>query len=357
MKLNKRIRLCALLFAVVFLFTGCLSAAYEFNYDGAEEYSTEDLQYFGSRIQNIQIHWYAGKVTFVESDERILRVVEEKELPEGADPETADRTSFLTDAEKMHWYIETVEKTDSETKETVAERTLHIEYCEANYLGTIPANKKHLVVQVPAGVNINAEVYDADVVIDKATLGSVVLSTTGGDIQINELNVNDMSIASVSGLVHIGELTAQKNIQLLTSLGFIKIGDVKAETLSVNNPLRGVDIGTATISGMMDLQSTAGLVSVGTLNAPDATISSLSGSVNVGIGECTKARVQTETGSILLSLALSGATLEFDTVNGRFTCDEYNQEGNKYIMGSGACKLKVITNSGNLSVKVPASEK
>ncbi len=355
MKLNKIIRLSVLMLAAVFLFAGCLSATYEYGYDGAEEYSTDSLKYFGNRIHNVQIHWYSGKVTFIESDAKLLDVVEQKILPAGSENSfNADKTPFLDDAEKMHWYVENVETVDPETQETVIERTLHIEYCEANYMEPIASNNKHLVVQVPPGVNITAEVYNADVVIEKANLGSLTLSTTGGDVQIGDLNVENMSIASVSGLVKIQNLTAKKNIQILNTTGLVKIDSVQAESMSVNNPLRGVDLENVMITDSINLQSTAGLLNVGKVTAKEATISSVSGGVNVGlVVGCEKVNINTETGGVFLTLADAlGATLEFNTVSGRLKCDSYSQEGNKYIIAKGVCKLQVNTTSGNLSIKL-----
>ncbi len=352
MKLKKIARLASFMLVAVFLFTGCLSATYDYSYESAEEYSTEPLWYYASMIHKVRVHWYAGSITVVQSDKEFLAVREEKLVVEDVQEGTVDKTPELSDDEKMHWYIEAVDQTDPLTGETTTERTLHIQFCASNYEKHIDPDQKQLVVEVAQGIDLSIEAYNADVTCGVATLGDVAISTTAGNVTIDELSAHDILIGTVSGNISVASMNVEKNIEILNTSGAVRAESIVAESVNINNPLKGMDIGTLLVSGKAELQATSGIIHIGEASANDLSVVATSGTVNMGLGRCEKSVLTTENGAVILTLSKDyGTTLEFNTISGHFTCSDYSMSGQKYVIGNGAGKLKVTTSSGNLTIK------
>ena len=172
-------------------------------------------------------------------------------------------------------------------------KVLRIEFCENGYRGDFPKNTKDLTLELPSDIRL-------------------------------ELN-------SVSGDVSMADPQKYSDLRINTVSGATKADDLKADNLQIN-----------TVSGD---------VRIAGLSSPKVKINSVSGNQFLGLADCEEVDAESVSGNITFTtLPAGGATIEYESTNGKLKGDDYKKSGENYIFGDGACRIEVDTVSGNLTI-------
>lgn len=167
-----------------------------------------------------------------------------------------------------------------------------------------------VTVRAPHGTDLDINTASANVVargqfVDasiKTASGSVRLDDAAGEVRIRTASGStecpslrrESSINSASGSVHVGSVSADTEIK--TASGRIDVDEVRSR-LEVRSASGSVEIGT--VAGDLHVETAAGRLHVGSFISGDATLTTVSGSVLVGVAQGTALHVDAE--------AISGA--------------------------------------------------
>lgn len=171
----------------------------------------------------------------------------------------------------------------------VEDRVLKVQFWESGYKAYAQAEEKALTIELPATVNT--------------------------DITINTV---------LSNITCQGELRSDF-AEFDTVSGIIEIDDIKSSSLKVNSVSGNINISSAT--------------------ANDISVANISGNIDLSVKAVKELEVSTISGNVGLKLNDVGATVEFDTVSGKYTA----KDGLK-VFGDGLAKISVETISGNLTI-------
>ena len=324
MKRNQKWLTLAALLIVACVFAGCMPAIRTSYYANADEYMSGNFAYFAEDIQKIQIHWYSGEIKFVQSDSQILSVTE--------------NSDSLKDKEKLHWFVD--------------EGVLRIEYCAASYSSRIPSGQKHLVVEVPAGIDLVVNNSSANITLGSHQLNSVDIYSISGNIYINSLTVKKADIGSISGAIRSGAITAEESVQLLTTSGIMDFQTIRAKTLSVSSVSGSISTGTVAVTQDAQIETVSGAIKAEQMEVNKAKISSTSGAIKIGVVNCGSVDMKTDSGEVSIALIDGmGATVAYRTTSGKFSAQEYKVSAENYIFGDGSCQIDVETVSGGVKVE------
>ncbi|MGB9111319.1 MAG: DUF4097 family beta strand repeat-containing protein [Acidimicrobiales bacterium] len=167
-----------------------------------------------------------------------------------------------------------------------------------------------VAVRAPHGTDLDINTASANIVargqfVDasiKTASGSVRLDDAAGEVRIRTASGStecpslrrESSINSASGSVHVGSVSADTEIK--TASGRIDVDEVRSR-LEVRSASGSVEIGT--VAGDLHVETAAGRLHVGSFISGEATLTTVSGSVLVGVAQGTALHVDAE--------AISGA--------------------------------------------------
>lgn len=309
----------------VFL-SSCLVAGtvYARGYADPEQYRIGNFEYDAEEVDCVAVNWYCGSVTVRESDAAKLQVSES-----GTD---------LADGERMHWYLDG--------------NTLRVEFCESGYIGGFLSRDKRLTIEIPSGIDLAVETTSAGIKAEISNLKELELLSTSGTIEVGEVEATDISLRSTSGSIHAEKLTAE-SVAVMTTSGEVKLGAVSAaETVRLQSTSGSVRSEEIRSGDSVAIGTNSGTIRVESLWSGNLGAESTSGSITVGILECTDARVESTSGSVKLTLGQNlGATLTVSSTSGSFSGSGYRFENGCYIYGDGACDITVRTTSGSVTVR------
>lgn len=320
-RIQKRMLFLALLI-IVCLLAGCLPVAWVASYSDAERYQVGNFTYSAKDVDSVYVHWYEGEVQFVESKNEQLKVYESGEdLPAAA---------------QMHWYLN-----DGE---------LRIEFCEANYAEPIASVKKHLVVELPAGIDLIVNDASADIIFGSHSFGEVAIYSISGRITLESLTAEKADIGTISGKLQLGEIIAQKKVRFVTTSGPIDVQTLSAKDMELSSVSGSVTVNSLTSTQNVNLQTTSGTITINTLVTNEAEILSGSGAVKMGVSRGKKVNVTTSGGAVEITLQNLGATVE-GTLTKNNVKKPYTLTNGKYVIGNGTCKIKLATSGGEVTVQ------
>ncbi len=342
MRFSKKWLLIAVLAAFTCLFVACIPTSHVSFYDHSDQYEVGNFTYNADGIDKVYVHWHGGSITFVQSDAATLSV--------------SESGTTLNDEQKLHWFIETEEKGKDEERTT--KRTLRIEFCESEYDGVIPSTEKQLTVEIPAGIELAIKDTAADVTMGDHELKDLDIYSTSGDITTGSLTVAGADIGSITGTIEIESLIATENVDMITTTGAIRVGTLQANAVDVNSVSGHVDVAAVSASTEVVIKTTSGSIKSNRMACSKVNIITASGKVEMGFGYCSAVNIETTSGKVDLAFdSRLGARVRYETLSGKFTCESYKMDGDKYVVSNGSCELTVYTTSGNLTVSSVKKEK
>lgn len=213
---------------------------------------------------------------------------------------------------------------------------LTIRYRAGTSLGSVKGSK-WLTVLVPDGI-----------------LGDVRIETTSADVQLNSLEVENLTVSTASGSVmptecyaKTADLSSISGGMVLSSLYADKL-DISTTSGNISGGVQSSTIGISSTSGDISLSSTGSVeqVKMQTISG-DVWFSLDDSSVLQAIG------VSTTSGDVSLGLPFDmGFTLKYATVSGSLDSSGYEmaQQNGSFIYNGGGCGINVETVSGDLEL-------
>lgn len=310
--MHQRIRRTALWMLCIFaaaLLSGCRGLSMGTDdrltgetYPDSEKYHTGAFAYEADKIKAVEVHWRSGEVEIAESDKAKLSVKESGALPEEA---------------ALHYLLE--------------DGVLKIRFCASGAKVRVKGSEKRLQLEVPKGIALSVH-------------------TTSARVKAETLRQHDILIASFSGSISLGEVTA-KSVDLTSSSGAIRGDSVSAGAIKSGTISGSIDFGTVSAE-KFDGSASSGFVTVNSLAVKTAEITTAGGRVNIGFAETEAAKIRTVGGNVALMLGQGGAEVLYEHSSGKLkTKRAYEQKGDLVVFGGGACKLIVETTGGNLEIQ------
>ena len=216
----KKIISCIFVLSFVFLLTGCKR---NYEYDNFKLYTAGNTEV--SNISNLDISWISGDVILQYYDGNKIVV-----------SETADEE--LSVKKQLQWLVQG--------------NTLNIKFAKPDKYKVLSRLDKTLTVLIPAtsiNMNIEIEVLNANLSIDKLTANHFEIETESGDVTLGNIKVDELSIDSKSGQVLIDNLFSNE-LNIETESGKIDISmrehlanEIEIESKTANVHLRICDQG------------------------------------------------------------------------------------------------------------------
>ena len=183
-------------------------------YKDAGKYNAGSFEYVASDVDEVEIHWVAGKIDVEQSNGSSLSV--------------SESGKNLKKDQQLHWY----KKGDK----------LIIQYCKSGYHGRIKSGEKNLTVEVPEGIALSVDTVSGDVKADDAReFKKADFDTVSGDITLRASECEKISVDSVSGDVTIG----------VSSCDEIEIDTVSGDATFEKLPEDGAKIKLSSVSGKL----------------------------------------------------------------------------------------------------------
>ncbi|MFR6344116.1 MAG: DUF4097 family beta strand repeat-containing protein [Christensenellales bacterium] len=209
--MHQRIRRTALWMLCIFaaaLLSGCRGLSMGTDdrltgetYPDSEKYQTGAFAYEADKIKAVEVYWRSGEVEIAESDKAKLSVKESGVLPE----ETA-----------LHYLLE--------------DGVLKIRFCASGAKVRVEGSEKRLQLEVSKGIAFSVH-------------------TTSARVKAETLRQHDILIASFSGSISLGAVTA-KSVDLTSSSGAIRADSVSAEAIKCGTISGSIDFGTVSAENL-----------------------------------------------------------------------------------------------------------
>ena len=272
------------------------------NYADASRYTAGSFSYRASGVKTVRINYVAGDVTVVQSSSGTLSVTE-----------TGKK---LTEAQSVHWWL------DGDT--------LRIQYCKSGYTGNIP--EKKLVVEIPAGVQLEVSTTSGDIVLDGVMTNSgTSVGATSGNISIGNLRTGLFEAGSTSGNKDIGSLYADE-ADLGSTSGNTRIGEIQAKNINFGG--------------------TSGNLVIDSITCEELDAGCTSANITLAFNRCGRVKIGCTSGNVTITrLPEGGATVDFDHTTGNLKADGYTVKGGKMVFGNGNCDMDITTTSGDLTIR------
>lgn len=273
------------------------------SYPEAELYRVGDFTCAAGDVSSVEIYWRSGEVRIAESD--------------GAELHVRESGDNLPDDAAMHCLLEN--------------GALKIRFCGSGAKISVKPDDKHLIVEIPKGINL-------------------AVHTTAADVKADRLEQKSVSVSAHSGKTELGTITAE-TVDLSSSSGSIAANIISAGMLRCGASSGSVDFG-AVSAGNLDCDTSSGSVRIGDVTAERINIGTRSGNVSLVLIKAPLADISSVSGKITLTAPKDGADISYTSGSGKLHTDlAYERKGDLYVFGSGKSKLTVETSSGNLEIQ------
>ena len=168
------------------------------SYPDAERYQSGGFSYDPSQIERVELYWRAGEVELVESEEETLSVQESGEA--------------LTGDSAMRWLLE--------------DGVLRLRFCASGARIRVSAADKRLHLELPKGIDLS-------------------LHTSSAAVRAETLEQGEILIATLSGGMELGAVTAEGSVDLSSGSGAIQAESVTAEDIRCASASGNVQMGTS----------------------------------------------------------------------------------------------------------------
>lgn len=320
-------------------------------YANAEAYTAGETE-IADAVENLDIHWLDGSVTFAFHAKNTVLIEEtsKKSIPDNL---------------KLRWWMDGA--------------TLRVQYCKSGTLRTKNLNKT-LKITLPEDMKLNDVAISAasgDLNVPRLDADTLALKTASGEITAEAVAAN-VTAETASGdirLRHAGDADA---IALSSASGEITAELADVADLSAKSTSGDIDLEQAGRADAVRLESTSGEITatlddVGqcrtnttsgdirqtVASAQTAAIKTTSGNVRATVNAFDELAIATSSGDVTLALdAEPGFTAEIKTSSGSFeSAIETAKDGKKYTCGDGSRQLSIHTTSGDIRLKDAAEEK
>ena len=180
----------------------------------------------------------------------------------------------------------------------------------------------------------------------------VDLHTTSGDVNITDVSASHMYVQTGSGDTEAGRVQTGY-LKMQTGSGELELENVQSDRIHLGTgsgdvdgrDIRGKELTVGTGSGEVALRA----------DMETYEVKTGSGDIDLGVGAAARQiRMVAGSGDICLKLGkIEGASIETHTASGDVTLRGNRISGFKSScsFGSGACQVKIVTGSGDISVR------
>jgi len=186
--------------------------------------------------------------------------------------------------------------------------------------------KIHIVVRVPAASNLTAELASADLRA-KGDYGVVRAELASGDVYV-ERTAGNAELKTSSGDAQVDRIGG--SLRIGTASGDIRVGDVAGD---VSASSASGDLALRSLGGSVQAKTASGDIEVGRVYQGQATFTSASGDVTVGVAAGT------------------GVWLDLNTASGSTRSDLTMQDSAPQAGQQATLELRVRTASGDVHVR------
>lgn len=190
--------------------------------------------------------------------------------------------------------------------------------------------------------------------IPAGTLGSLTISAASADVLVEDVNIDALDIATISGDVRAGWVNAAE-IAVKTTSGDVYLDGLTADRLNVTTTSGDVD-GSECCAYEFQAKSVSGKIEMDLRDAERVIVGTVSGGVDLSLPSLDPAAYVTldsRSGDISLALPEDlGFELTFDTVSGDADMEaDCTRLNGVYTRNGGGCAIYAVTVSGDLRVE------
>ena len=149
------------------------------------------------------------------------------------------------------------------------------------------------------------------------------------------LEQDEILIATLSGGMELGAVTAEGSVDLGSGSGAIQAESVTAEDIRCASASGSVQMGTAA-AGTLAVETASGAVRLGDVSGETVDIGTGSGSVELALTEAPTAAIRTASGTVGLKLAPERALVAFTTGSGRLRT---GRTGSRWKLAAAGCEF------------------
>ncbi len=218
--------------------------------------------------------------------------------------ENGEQTAVSESAEEL--------QEEQRVRSVVKDGVLCVQFWKSAYASSVNPSDKSVTVVVPSGVSVKITSTSGEIRCEDVVADSVVVDKMSGSFCASSVVANTVDLGSTSGAIKTNAIMCN-SLKVRTTSGSVSLGDVAAKQVQVN--------------------STSGSVSFNITSA------------------CEQVNVDSTSGSVRLRLQdiARGVTASLITTSGsKVVSVEHAQNGNEYVVGSGACALRVKCTSGSV---------
>lgn len=281
------------------------------------QYSTGGAS-ISQTVRDIEVDWSAGEVDIVYHDGEAIEF-----------SETANRT--LNDSTALCYYLEG--------------DTLHIRFMrgEKHFWDNL---SKTLTLSLPRSLTLNeldVEAAAASVKADALSARKVDIETSSGKVEVKASGITDsLSVDTSSGSV-TAEVSGVRKIGIETTSGAIQLtapGETDKVELETTSGSVNAALGTVR---ELDVQTVSGTITVSADNAAEADVESVSGTVDLVLGQVpAECDIETTSGAVTLTLPWGASfSARVETVSGGFASDFAMTKNGKTYTTGGTNRLNV----------------
>lgn len=258
--------------------------------------------------------------------------------------ETANHA--LKDSSALYYYVE--------------DDTLHIRFMrgEKHFWDIL---SKTLTLRLPRSLaldELEVDTASADVKADALYARKVEIDTASGKVQVRADGITDSFSADTSSGSVTAELRGLRKIDIETASGDIHLtapGAVDKVDLETTSGKVDAQLGTVR---ELDIETVSGTVNVSADAASDADVESVSGAVELSLGQVPyECSIETASGAVSLTLPWGASfSAKAETASGGFASDFAMQKnGRAYTMGGANHRnVEIETISGSVILRAAA---
>ena len=296
------------------------------SYADSDTYDVGNFTYNADEISSLEINWVVGNISVVQSDAPTLSVCEN-----GTD---------LQDSQRLRYRIK--------------DGTLRIEFWASGLSSAISSGQKSLTVEVPHGIALKINNENGTICADSLGTQSAELGTASGDIRIGSLTADAVSLSSASGQIDVQSASVSGDMNADTVSGNLHIDTLSARSAVLRSASGGIRTGSAVLTDSIQAGTVSGEVRIASLAATKAEVASESGDILLSLARCEEAEIDGDSSLITLTLLSDlGATVTHHSTTGSMQTGllhSFSSEGCS-VFGNGACRITVVTKSGDLRVR------
>lgn len=213
---------------------------------------------------------------------------------------------------------------------------------ECAQCGSITVTSEAGSIDIGCASNVSIVTQDADINIGCVS-GNLAIEAGTADIEIEESNV--CTISTISGDISIG-IAKTATIQSLA--GSITIEECR--DAAIENTSGDIEIGS--MQGNLSIKSVSSEIEIGDLDTTNATISDVSGSINIDLLRVVEGIVDIRSVSDDISIGIhpeTSASFNLKSSTGEIATPE-GEESGEFVAGDGKASVRITTISGSIEI-------